>query len=160
MKKDGLVFAVQLTCCNFALVMALKALLLLTGALGAARKLVGHFHRSTMATAELYKQQVEMNMAKQKLKMDCPTRWNSTLYMIQHLVTNRWPVSAVLSNTTVTKRQDRTLDLTAQQWVLLKELAKLLEPLEIATVLFCPEKKVAISCVLPVMHSAMTSMGL
>ena len=33
MKKDGLVFAVQLTCCNFALVMALKVLLLLTGLL-------------------------------------------------------------------------------------------------------------------------------
>ena len=41
-------------------------------ALGAARKLVGHFHRSTLATAELYKQQVEMNMGKQKL-MDCST---------------------------------------------------------------------------------------
>ena len=82
-------------------------------ALGAARKLVGHFHRSTLATAELYKQQVQMNIDKQKLKMDCSNRWNSTLYMFQHLVTNRWPVYAVLSNTTVTKRQDRTLDLTA-----------------------------------------------
>ena len=61
--------------------------------------------------------------------------------MIQRLVTNRWPVSAVLSDTTVTKRQDRTLDFTAQQWVLLEELAKLLEPLEVATVLFCTEKK-------------------
>ena len=77
--------------------------------------------------------------------------------MIQRLVTNRWPVCAVLSDTTVTKRQDRTLDLTAQQWVLLEELAKLFEPLEIATVLFCTEK-VAISCVLPVMHSVVTSM--
>ena len=95
-------------------------------ALGAAKKLVGHFHHSTLATAEpeLYKQQVEMNMDKQKLKMDCSTRWNSMLYMIQRLVANRWPISAVLSNTTVTKRQDRTLDHTAQQWVLLEELAK------------------------------------
>ena len=82
---------------------------------GLARKLVGHFHHSTLATAELYKQQVEMNMYKQKLKVDCFTRWNSTLYMIQRLVTNRLLVSAVLSNTTVTKRQDHTLDLTAQQ---------------------------------------------
>ena len=128
-------------------------------ALGAARKLVGHFHHSTLATAELYKKQLQMDKDKQKLKIDCSTRWNSTLYMIQRLVTNRWPVSAVLSDTTVTKRQDRTLDLTAQQWVLLEELAKLLEPLEIATVLFCTEKKVSISCVLPVMHSVATSMG-
>ena len=45
----------------------------------------------------------------------------------------------MLSDTTVTKRQDRTLDLTG---VLLEELAKLLEPLEIAIVLFCTEKGV------------------
>ena len=64
-------------------------------ALGAARKLVGHFHCSTLATAELYKKQVQMDMDKQKLKIHCSTRWNSTLYMIQRLVTNRWPVSAV-----------------------------------------------------------------
>ena len=68
--------------------------------------------------------------------------------MIQRLVTNRWPrpVSAVLSNTTVTKRQDHTLDLTAQQWVLLEELAKLFEALEIATVLFCTEKSSHFLC--------------
>ena len=34
-------------------------------ALGAARKLVGHFHHSTLATAELYKQQSQMNMNRQ-----------------------------------------------------------------------------------------------
>ena len=127
-------------------------------ALGAARKLVSHFHHSTLATAELYKQQSQMNMDQQKLKMDCTTRWNSTLYMIQRLVANRWPVSAVLSDTTVTKRQDRTLDLTAHQWVLLEELAKLLEPLETATVFFCTERKVSISCILPIMHNVFTSM--
>ena len=70
-------------------------------ALGAARKLVSHFHHSTLATAELYKKQLQMDKDKQKLKIDCSTRWNSTLYMIQRLVTNRWPVSAVLSDTTV-----------------------------------------------------------
>ena len=123
-----------------------KATTTIDRALGAARKLVGHFHRSTLTTAKLYKQQGQMNMDKQKLKMDCSTRWNSTLYMIQRLVTNRWPVCAVLSDTTVTKRQDRALDLTAQQWVLLKELAKLLEPLEIATVLFCTEKSCHLLC--------------
>ena len=111
-------------------------------AIGAAQKLVGHFHHSTLATAELYKQQSQMNMDQQKLKIDCTTRWNSTLYMIQRLVANRWPVSAVLSDTTVTKKQDCTLDLTAHQWVLLEELAKLLEPLEVATVFFCTERKV------------------
>ena len=45
-------------------------------ALGAACKLVGHFHHSTMAMAELYKQQSQMNMNQQKLKIDCATKWN------------------------------------------------------------------------------------
>ena len=53
-----------------------------------------------------------MNMDKQKLKMDCSTPWNSMLYMIHGLVTNRWPVSAVLLNTTVTK--DKTVHLILQ----------------------------------------------
>jgi len=51
-------------------------------ALFAACKLVGYFHHSTLATAELYKTQSQMNMHQQKLKMDSTTRWNSTLYMI------------------------------------------------------------------------------
>ena len=105
---------------------------------------MGHFHHSTLASAELYKQQSQMNMNHQKLKIDCITRWNSTLYMIQCLVANRWPVSAVLSDATVTKRHGCTLDLTAHQWVLLEELAKLLEPLEVATVFFCTKKEVLI----------------
>ena len=85
-------------------------------ALGAACRLMGHFHHSTLATAELSKQQFQMNMNQQKFKIDCITRWNSILYMIQHLVANRWPVSAVLSDATVTKRHDCTLYLNAHQW--------------------------------------------
>ena len=81
-------------------------------AFGAACKLVGHFHHSTLATAELYKQQSQMNMDQQNLKIYCTTRWNSTLYMIQHLVANRWPVSAVLSDTTIAK--GKTIPLISQ----------------------------------------------
>ena len=127
-------------------------------ALGAARKLMGHFHHSTLATAELYKQQSQMNMNHQKLKIDCIMRWNSTLYMIQRIVANRWPVSAVLSDAAVTKRNDCALDLTAHQWILLEELAKLLELLEVATVFFCTEKKESLSCILPIMHNVFTNM--
>ena len=78
--------------------------------------------------------------------------------MIQRLVANRWAVSAVLSDTSVTKRQDHTLNLTPQQWVLLEELTKLLEPLEVATVFFCTERKVSISCILPIMHNVFTTL--
>ena len=74
--------------------------------------------------------------------------------MIQRLVTNRWPVCVVLSDITVTKRQDWTLDLTAQQWLLLEESAKFHRNCN--SFIFI-QKKVAISCVLPEMHSDITS---
>jgi len=56
------------------------------------------------------------------------------------------------------KKQDRTLNLTTQQWVLLEELTKLLEPLEGATVFFCTERKVSISCTSPIMHNVFTTL--
>ena len=40
----------------------------------------------------------------------------------------------------------------------MEELAKLLEPLEVATVFFCTERKVSISCIFPIMHNVFTSM--
>ena len=61
---------------------------------------------------------------------------------------------AAVSDTTITKRQDHTLDLTAHRWVFLEELAKLLESLEVVTVFFCTERKVSISCIL---HNVLTS---
>ena len=61
MKKDGIAFAVQLICYSFGF----KSTTSIDRALGAARKLAGHFHHSTLATAELYKKQVQMDKDKQ-----------------------------------------------------------------------------------------------
>ena len=74
-----------------------------------------------------------MNINQQKLTIYSTTRWNRTLY---YDAANRWPVFAVLSDATVTKRYDRTLVLKAHQWVLLEELAKLLEPFTRSTKCF------------------------
>ncbi len=67
------------------------------------KKLVGHFKHSALACAELKKRQNEMGKDDHKLQNDCPTRWNSTFYMIESLLESRWPVTAVLSDETVTK---------------------------------------------------------
>ena len=54
--------------------------------------------------------------------------------MIKTLLQCRWPVAAVLSDETVTKRQYRYLDLSSENWLVLEELVKVLEPFEVATV--------------------------
>ena len=66
--------------------------------IAAAKKLVGHFKHSPLATFELHKRQEAMSVKPQRLQQDCPTRWNSTFYMAQCLLNNRWPVTAVLGD--------------------------------------------------------------
>jgi hypothetical protein len=47
--------------------------------------------------------------------------------MIKTLLQCRWPVAAVISGETITKRQYRYLDLSSQNWVVLEEFVKVLE---------------------------------
>ena len=121
-------------------------------ALGAAKKLVTHFRHSALATAELRKRQEAMSVEPKKLQQACITRWNSTLYMIQSLVHNRWPLTAVLADETVTKRHYRYLELSPVHWVILEDLSKVLAHLEVATVFLSEENNVSISGVLPIVH--------
>ena len=82
--------------------------------LEAGQKLVGHFKHSVEATEELKRRQVQMETGSKKLIQDCATRWNSSFYMLEHLVEMRWPISAVLSDEGATKRSDRSLDLKSE----------------------------------------------
>ena len=64
---------------------------------------------------------------------DVATRWNSTYFLIERLLEQSWPVIAVLSDPSVTKYSDRSLDLTSEQWNLLAELKPVLHVLQVAT---------------------------
>ena len=99
-----------------------------------------------------------MKLAEKKLIQDCPTRWNSTFYMAEHLLANRWPVSAVPSDESVTKRQDRALDLWNDQWELLQELVMPLELLETVTTILSQEANVSGSSVYTVIHGLITNL--
>ncbi|KAJ8415007.1 hypothetical protein AAFF_G00007050 [Aldrovandia affinis] len=61
-------------------------------------------------------------------------RWNSTYRMIDRLVDQRRPVTATLSDPEVTPRGKRYFDQKPEQWTVLEELARGLEPFECATV--------------------------
>ena len=61
--------------------------------------------------------------------------------MIGSLLESWWPITAVLSDETVTNRKYRSLDLSTEQWVILEDLLVVLKPLEAATTVFSGEKK-------------------
>lgn len=113
-------------------------------------KFVGHFKHSALATNALTRRQEQMNINKKKLIQHCATRWNSVFHMLQRLIEMRWPITAVLSDESVTKRSDKHLDLTTAQWSLAEELVKILEPFDVATTVLCGEEKSIISCTLPI----------
>uniref|UniRef100_A0A1X7U5L1 Uncharacterized protein n=1 Tax=Amphimedon queenslandica TaxID=400682 RepID=A0A1X7U5L1_AMPQE len=102
-----------------------------------ARKFIGHFNHSVVATEALKKKQQQMstdsNCKFKKLMKDCPTRWNSSFLMLQHLIELRWPITAVLADDTVTKRSNRYIDLKGEQWEIASELDKALKPFDVAT---------------------------
>ena len=91
-------------------------------AIAAARRLVTHFLKSELAITALRKRQEQMQVEQHNLVQDVATRWNSTYFLIERLLEQRWPVTAVLSDPSVTKYSDHSLDLTSEQWNLLAEL--------------------------------------
>ena len=65
--------------------------------LSQARKLVGHFHHSALATEALCARQISHTDASSsveqrpvKVIQDVSTRWNSVFFMLQHLVKLKW----------------------------------------------------------------------
>lgn len=72
-------------------------------ALGGSRSIVEYFRRSELASAKLKEKQQQMNTKDHKLIQDVSTRWNSTYYVIQRLLEQRWPVTATLSDPEIPK---------------------------------------------------------
>ncbi|KAL0165791.1 hypothetical protein M9458_037635, partial [Cirrhinus mrigala] len=126
-------------------------------ALGAARELVSYFHSSDVALLKLKAKQEQMGTPQHKLTQDVAVRWNSSYYMITCLLEQQWPVTATLSDPEVTKASKRYLDMKADQWSLLEELQKALEPFEQATVFLSGEAYVTGSVLPPLVKGLQKS---
>ncbi|XP_029929142.1 zinc finger BED domain-containing protein 4-like [Myripristis murdjan] len=87
-----------------------------------------------------------MQLPKHHLIQSCKTRWNSVCDMFERLLKQRWAVTAVLSDRTITKLQDvRTLEIKDKYWAVMEELKPALETLKCATTIMSSEKRVSIS---------------
>ena len=131
--------------------------------LSLARKLVGHFHHSTLATEALCAHQAAhsdgssssaVEQRPVKVIQDVSTRWNSVFYMLQRLVRLKLPIMAVLEDDSVTpKPEHRALLLKDKMWILAEDLVKVLTPAERATALLGGQNYVTVAFVLPIISS-------
>ena len=124
----------------------------------AGRRLTTHFHKSEPALRALKIRQQDMRVDQHQLIQDGKTRWNSTYFMIEHLTEQRWPITAVLSDISITKSSDRNLDLKSEQWELLVALRSLLHPLQVATTYFSIEFNVSSSALYTVLHGLLKAL--
>ncbi|XP_042633118.1 zinc finger BED domain-containing protein 4-like [Cyprinus carpio] len=73
--------------------------------------------------------------------------------MLNRLVEQRWPVTAVLSDPSITKKGNHTLDLTGDQWKLAQETSELLGPLLTLTELLSQEANLSLSATVPMLFN-------
>ena len=74
---------------------------IVTDLLATCRSIVGHFQRSTVAYDKLKQIQQQLDVTQHTLKRDEPTRWNSSLYMLQSIVEQKMCLAAYGSDSSI-----------------------------------------------------------
>lgn len=107
------------------------------------KSIVAHFKRSTSATAKLIEQQKRLGLEPKKLIQDVSTRWNSTYHMIERFTELEEPIRTTMAliNTTLPI-------VSMEEWEFLKEITKVLEPMDTITNFMSGEKFVTASSVI------------
>lgn len=122
---------------NLVVKNAIKASI--TNTVEEAKRVVMFFKRSAKATYKLFEMQTKLNYAQQKLKQDCPIRWNSTYEMLKRLKNNRIPlVSCVASINIKSKLEER-------DWTVIEQATSVLELVNAVTIEIIGEKIVTLS---------------
>ena len=116
------------------------------------RKVVGHFKHSALAYSELKKKQEHLNVEKHQLVQDVSTRWNSTFFMYERLLEQRWAIHATFLDEKGTQNQYKHLLPTDAQWELMGQMVTVLKPLQVATTALCESEIVSCSLIYPVVN--------
>lgn len=108
------------------------------------RNIVSYFHRSVTEARALEATQTQLNIKKQKLIQEVSTRWNSTYEMLSRLEEQEEAVKVAL-----TRLDNPVCGLEKEDWLILKELTKVLSPLYEVTKEISAEKNVPASKIIP-----------
>lgn len=110
------------------------------------KNIVGHFSHSSSACSKLKTIQQQLNLPMHKLIQSVPTRWNSTLYMLERLFQQKQAINLYIAE------KPELLDLNYSQWELVKSIINILKPFEEITKI-CSYKSSCISEVIPFVMS-------
>ena len=118
--------------------------------LGRVKKLIEHFKRCTKETYLLRDKQILLDLSQHELIQQCDTRWNSTLYMLQHVKEQQPALCSVLLES-----KDKavcSLFPDGPEWNLLEDLVTVLEPFEEATKALSGSNYPTISIISPLLY--------
>ena len=79
--------------------------------LAICRKIVGYFKHSSLTYSRLREIQNNLSLPPHRLKQDEPTRWNSTLYMIQSIIEQKMALAAYSTEYDLVQLSSHQLDL-------------------------------------------------
>lgn len=126
----------------------------LTRIIVAAGKLVKHFGHSLLASEALEQKQVQMCLPQHKLVQSSKARWDTICDMFERLLEQRWAIKAVLSDRTITNRQEaQTLEIEDDCWQIIENFTPVLATLKWATTVISAETEVSISNIYPITFS-------
>ena len=116
-------------------------------AIARCKKLVEHFNKSTKETYRLREKQKMLQLEEHKLIQDCPTRWGSTLSMLQRVSEQQAAIAAVLI-----EGKAQHLMPEGEEWSIIDNLIKILDPFQKITEVMSKEKFPTISSVRPLLY--------
>ncbi|XP_029307720.1 zinc finger BED domain-containing protein 4 [Cottoperca gobio] len=96
----------------------------ITDIITSGRCIVSHFKHSQLAYSRLESIQKQLDQPMKRLQQDVPTRWNSTLYMLQSLLEHKRALCAYGAD------YDLPSMFTGSQWKLVENVISLLAPFE------------------------------
>ncbi|CAH1107911.1 unnamed protein product [Psylliodes chrysocephalus] len=108
------------------------------------RTLVAHFKRSTSAATKLVDIQKQYSKTPKKLLQDVRTRWNSTFYMVERILELEEVIRTVLA---LLDKENLPI-IFVEEWQLLKDAKKVLEPLECITKMVSGESYMVLSSII------------
>uniref|UniRef100_A0A8C5LXF4 BED-type domain-containing protein n=1 Tax=Leptobrachium leishanense TaxID=445787 RepID=A0A8C5LXF4_9ANUR len=98
-----------------------------------ARKVCSHFRRSFPASVRLAEIQREFHLPTNRLICDMPTRWNSTLAMLQRLHKQQRAINEYLCEYGTRTGSGQLGFFSPPQWLMIKDACTVLSPFEEAT---------------------------
>ncbi|XP_029960779.1 zinc finger BED domain-containing protein 4-like [Salarias fasciatus] len=119
-----------------------------------AGKLVKHFNHNLLASEALEQKQVQMCLPQHKLIQSSKARWDTICDMFERLLEQRWAIKAVLSDRSITTRQEaQSLEIEDDYWQIIENFTPVLATLKWATTVISAETEVSISNIYPITFS-------